>query len=63
MGMKPTFSNFRVTVLCINENMDFGIHWTKTLNLGFVFYEWSDSDKGGGGAVQDDGRPRDVWSR
>lgn len=29
MSMKPTFSNFRVTVLCIDENMDFGIHWTK----------------------------------
>lgn len=24
MGMKPTFSNCRITVWCIDENMDFG---------------------------------------
>lgn len=35
MGMKPTFSNCRITVLCIDENMNFGIHRAHTLDLGF----------------------------
>ena len=34
MGMKRTFSSFRITVWCTDENMDFGILWARTLNLG-----------------------------
>lgn len=26
--------NFRIIVLCTDENMDCGINWTETLNLG-----------------------------
>ena len=34
MGMKRTFSSFRITVWCTDENMDLGILWARTLNLG-----------------------------
>ena len=55
MGMKHTFSSFRITVWCTEESVDFGIHWARTRNLDSVFYEWADSGKGRQGSGRTEG--------